>query len=287
MTLAEHILARLKSFGLSATIDIDTRRERKALLVDVKGETKRIRIDPDWEEAYVAYARARSRDFDIEDLSFTLNNSISFPLVRLDVEGIRETSDKFADTAGNTVEVSRASIQYSLAHFDSLAYENFFEQLVRGRLERANPQLGRPLSILFRSPIIATYTAKGKKTPANFKNVAIEKIQACLVKMAVERHSCYEFWKLRPRKYAGSLGESSETDSSIPDVSYEKNVTNFYMVARSSPFPSQSFLAYYHVLEYYFLKVSEDALHHQLRALINKTNFKSNTDGIDKLISLE
>lgn len=286
MKLAEHILTRLETFGLAATIEIDTKRERESLLVNVNGEEKRIRIDPDWEDAYVTYSKARSRDFDIEELSFTLNNSITFPLVRLNVEGVREASDKFSDSKGNTVEIARASMQYSLAHFDSLAYDKYFESLVRGRLERATPQLGRPISILFRSPITATYTAKGKKTPTNFKNIAIERIQACLVKMAVERHSCYEFWKLRSRKSADYLGEASGTDSTIPDVIYERNVTNYYMVARSSPFPSQSFLAYYHVLEYYFLKVAEDALHYQLRALINKTNFKSNTDGVDKLISL-
>lgn len=280
MLLIKHICTRLESFGIATRID------REIIWANVGGAEKRIRFDPDWEEAYTAYSKARSREFNVDDSSFTMNNSIEFPLVKLDLEGYRESSDTFTDAKGNTVDISKASIQYSLAHFDSYDYKRYFDALIRGRLERMNATMGRPLSTLFRSPTTATYTAKGRKTPANLRGVATERIQSCLVKMAVERHACYEFFKPRTRKSVAFLGEYPDTDASIPRVTYDKNVANYYMVARSSPFPSQSFLAYYHVLEYYFLKVSEDALHHQLRAVINKTSFKSNTDGIDKLISL-
>lgn len=280
MTLADHICARIVAKGIPA------REERDLLWVTIGDEEKKIRLDADWEEAFVAYTKARSRHFNDDDHSFSHNNSITFPLIKLDLESYRESSDLFTDAKGNAVEISKASMLYSLAHFDSPDYDRFFEAIVRGRLERANPRLSRSISTLFRSPITATYTAKGRKIPANLRAAAIERIQSCLVKMAVERHSCYEFWKPRDRKSAIYLGEVAESDSVIPRVSYEKNVVSYYMVARSSPFPSQSFLAYYHVLEYYFLKVAEDALHHQLRALISKTTFKSNTDGIDRLISL-
>ncbi|MHB8116934.1 MAG: hypothetical protein ACYDC7_10015 [Acidithiobacillus ferrivorans] len=280
MTLANHVCTRLTALG------VPTRVDRDSLFASIDGEEKRIRLDPEWEDAFTSYTRARSRHFDNDDWSFALNNSIEFPLVKLDPESYRENVDAFSDAKGNTVEVSRASIHYSLAHFDSPDYERYFDVLIRGRLERVSPRVGRPLSMLFRSPITAIYIAKGRKTPANLKAVAVERIQSCLVKMAVERHASFEFFKPRNRKSVGFLGETATNDDAIPRVTYEKNVVGYYKVARSSPFPSQSFLAYYHVLEYYFLKVSEDALHHQLRALINKTNFRSNTDGIDKVISL-
>ena len=256
------------------------------MYASVGDEEKKIRLDSDWQDAFTSYTKARSRHFDNDDWSFALNNSIEFPLVKLDPESYREIIDTFSDAKGNTVEISKASFHYSLAHFDSPDYERYFNVLIRGRLERASPRVGRPLYTIFRSPITATYTAKGRKTPANLKALAIERIQSCLVKMAVERHACFEFFKPRSHRSVAFLGESATTDDSIPRVTYEKNVVGYYKVARSSPFPSQSFLAYYHVLEYYFLKVSEDALHHQLRALINKTSFRSNTDGIDKVISL-
>ena len=280
MTLSTHVCARLTAKGFP------TRVESEFLWITIDGEEKKIRLDPDWEEAFRAYMKARSRHFNEDDHSFTLNNSISFPLVKLDLEGYREISDSFEDTKGNTVEIAKASILYSLAHFDSSDYDRYFQSIVRRRLERASPRVSRPIYSLFRFPITATYTAKGRKAPSNFQAIAMERIQSCLVKMAVERHACFEFYKPRDRKSVIFLGESTEGDSAIPRVSYEKNVVNYYMVARSSPFASQSFLAYYHVLEYYFLKVAEDALHHQLRTLISKTTFKANTDGIDRLISL-
>lgn len=280
MTLANHICSRLTTLGVPTRVDGD------ALYASFGGEQKKIRLDPDWEDAFAYYTKARSRHFDNDDLSFALNGSIEFPLVKLGPDSYRENVDTFSDEKGNSVKISKASISYSLAHFDSPDYERYFNVLVRDRIERINSRLWRPLYTIFRSPITATYLAKGRKTPSNLKELAIERIRSCLVKMAVERHACFEFFKPRNRKSFALLGDSAATDDEIPRVTYEKNVVGYYKVARSSPFPSQSFLAYYHVLEYYFLKVSEDALHHQLRALINKTNFRSNTEGIDKVISL-
>lgn len=281
MKLANHIITRLQAKGFPTRIDQDY------LIVTIEeGEERKIRIDPEWEQAFHSYQRARSCQWKDEDHSFTLNNTIMFPIFRLDSEGYREATESFEDDAGNTVEISRGNTLYSLAHFDSADYDRYFDTIIRGRLSRISPRIGRPLSILFRNPITANFTARGRKTPKNLHDIAQERIRSCLVKMAIERHVCYQFFQPKNRESVIYLGESLDTDTKIPRVSYETNVVNYYMVARSSPFPSQSFLAYYHVLEYYFLKVSEDALHHQIKALLNKTSFKANTDGIDKVISL-
>lgn len=279
MSLAENVCSRLTSLGIRASIDDG------ALTIEINSESRTIRIDAEWEDAYSSYKRARSSSFDSLDLTFTLNRTIEFPLVRLDLEGGRDPLEYFTDSRGNSVLISRASQTYSLAHFDSTAYEKYFQSFVKPRLERS--RLARhTISILLRAPITAIYSATGRKIPTDIKKLAIERIQSCLVKMAIERHFCFEFWTPRTGKSVAHLGESVDLDTDIPSVSYERDVVNYYLVARSSPFSSQSFLAYYHVLEYYFLKVSEDALHHQLSALINKTSFKSNTDGLDKVISL-
>ena len=104
MTLSTHVCARLTAKGFP------TRVESEFLWITIDGEEKKIRLDPDWEEAFRAYMKARSRHFNEDDHSFTLNNSISFPLVKLDLEGYREISDSFEDTKGNTVEIAKASI---------------------------------------------------------------------------------------------------------------------------------------------------------------------------------
>ena len=279
MSLAENLRDRLAAFGVHASIDDGT------LKIEINGEKRTIRIDTEWEDAYSSYKKTRSISFDELDLSFTLNRTIELPLVRLDLEGGRDPLEAFTDSRGNSVLISRATQAYSLAHLDSPAYKMYFQTLVKPRLERSR-MTRHTISILLRSPITAIYSASGRKIPTDIKKVAVERIQSCLVKMAIERHFCFEFWKPRTGKSVTHLGESVDSDTDIPNVSYEKDVVNYYLVARSSPFASQSFLAYYHVLEYYFLKVSEDALHHQLSSLINKTSFKSNTDGLDKVISL-
>lgn len=279
MSLAENVRDRLTSFGVRASIDDGT------LNIEINGEKRTIRIDTEWEDVYTSYKRARSILFDELDLSLTLNRTIEFPLVRLDLEGGRDPLETFTDSRANSVLISRATQEYSLAHFDSPAYKAYFQLLVKPRLERSRVKR-HTISILLRSPITAIYSSSGRKIPTDIKKVAVERIQACLVKMAIERHFCFDFWKPRTGKSVTHLGESVDSDAHIPSVSYETDVVNYYLVARSSPFASQSFLAYYHVLEYYFLKVSEDALHHQLSSLINKTSFKSNTDGLDKVISL-
>lgn len=71
----------------------------------------------------------------------------------------------------------------------------------------------------------------------------------------------------------------------MPNVIYDENLINYYKVARSSPFPSQSYLAYYHILEYYFLRVSEDHIHHQIKTIINSASFRADADSLDRIIS--
>lgn len=280
MKLANSLGDRLNTFGIKNRIDGDF------IFIEINEVEKRVRIDQDWEDAFSAFKKARSVNFDLNDLSFTLNRSIEFPLVRLDPDIYGENFGVFGDAKENTVEIHRASNAYSIAHFESSAYEEYFKDIVIYRLERLDPKIARPIRVFFKAPYTATYRAKGKRNITNLKGIAAERVQACLVKLAIDSHVCFEFSKPKNKKSVRYLGENFETDYFFPTSMYEKNISNYYKVARSSPFPSQSFLAYYHVLEYYFLKVSEDNLHYQLKAVINKTNFKANIDGIDKLISL-
>ena len=173
---------------------------------------------------------------------------------------------------------------YSFAHFNSVDYERYFESIVKTRLTRTTST--KSITSLFRRPTTVTYVASGRRTPANLKEMALERIKACLFKLAVERHTCYEVSKPKAPRSIYKLDLPSDSDWQIPDIRYDPNIVSYYKVARSSPFPSQSFLAYYHVLEYYFLRVSEDSLHHQLKTLLHRPDFKSHADGLDKVISL-
>lgn len=281
MPLTNHIVNRL--VGLGAVAEVKGRQ----VLVTVDGIVTHLRLEEGAEEKFEAYRRARRSVFDVTDWSHTHNSTVEVPLTRLDPDVYRDSDDtKFTDEVGNTVSIHRASLEYMLAHFDSTDYERYFSTIVKLRLTRLQVKYARSMNILLRAPVAATYTARGRRAPANLKALAFERIRSCLTKLAIERHACYELLRPKAQRPIGRLDAPQDSDWSIPRVVYEPNLVSYYKVARSSPFPSQSFLAYYHVLEYYFLRVTEDALHYQLRTQLNRSDFKANTDGLDRVISL-
>lgn len=281
MTFSAHICARLKTLGATAEAKSD------GLHITLNEVTTRIRIDPEWQTAFTALQKARSSNFDISDWSFVLNTTLEFPLAKLDSDLYREPEGlKLTDVAGNEVAIGRASIAYSLAHFNSTDYDRYFNSFIRVRLSRPPQKYARSLTVLFRTPNTVTYTASGRRTPTNFKLKAQERIRACLLKLAVERHHCYEILRPKAANSLSKLDHPTESDWLIPRVTYDSSLVSYYKVARSSPFASQSFLSYYHVLEYYFLRVAEDSLHHQLKTLLNKPNFSVTSDGLDHVIAV-
>jgi hypothetical protein len=281
MAFTTHLAQRLVALGVEADV------AGRELIVRCEGITSRLKPEDGAEEAFEVYRRARSSQFDVSDWSYTHNATIEVPLARLDQDVYRDSDDiLFTDERGNTVTVHRASQQYIFAHFDSTDYERYFRAIVRNRLTRPEVRYARSMNILFRSPVSATYAARGRRAPVNLKAIGLERIRSCLTKLAIERHACYEVLKPKPPGAIWKLDTLKESDWLMPRAAYEPNLVNYYKVARSSPFASQSFLAYYHVLEYYFLRVAEDSLHHQLRTQLNRTDFKVNTDGLDKVIAL-
>lgn len=281
MTIAAHIVQRLMGLGIEAEV------RGIRIFITIEGITNNLRFDEDVQAKFETYRRLRSSVFDAADWSYVRNSTVEVPLVRLDPDVYRDTDENtFKDERDNKVTVERASFEYMLAHFDSTDYELFFNRVVRVRLTRPQVNYARSGNILFRAPVTASYASHGRRTPPNLKNMAFERIRSCLTKLAIERHACYEIARPKVQRTAGRLDMPKESNWTIPRAIYEPNLVSYYKVARSSPFPSQSFLAYYHVLEYYFLRVAEDALHHQLRTQLNRADFKANSDGLDRVISL-
>ncbi|MPT13162.1 hypothetical protein [Comamonas sp.] len=280
MAFAAHIAKRLTELGSKAEIS------GREIIVTCEEITNRFKLEKEIEEAFDTYRRTRSSFFDASDWSYTHNTTVEVPLTRLDQDVYRDSDEiTFTDERGNTVTVHRVSKNYMFAHFDSTEYERYFTSIVKKRLTR-KLNYARSINALFRMPVTASYTARGRRAPPNFKALALERIRSCLTKLAIERHVCYEVANPKPLRSILKLDLPQDSDWLMPRASYEPNLVNYYKVARSSPFASQSFLAYYHILEYYFLRVAEDALHHQLRTQLNQPSFKVNTDGLDRVIAL-
>lgn len=246
----------------------------------------KIQNEKEWDEGYERYRRARSIAFNVEQRSLLHNTTFEILVTRLAPTALY-TAEQYSlsDKSGNVVSIGTCSIAFALSFFDSPEYSAFFEARIRRRIF-ASPLAARKLSQMLWTPNTAAYCHKGRKTPPDFEQKASQVIRSCLFKIAVEQHDCMGVWKPRSKKANISSIDVVQGDSTIPRARYDEDVVSFYKVAKASPFPSQSFLAYYHVLEYFFLRVAETKLHDRLASLLNQPSLRADRTTLDKLISL-
>ncbi len=282
MKFITHVQNRLTTLGISCSLDDDN------IVVERDKHLRplRIRIEPEWEASYETYIKARSIGFEIDSRVLTHNNSIEVLVTRLSTPMLFNT-DRYSlsDSIGNTISIGTCSNLFAIAFFDSDEYEKFFELRMKKRLLESSLS-SRKVSDLLWTPNTATYNHKGRKTPPLLKEKALHAIRSSLFKIAVEQNDCLAVWKQRNRRLKSVHIEAPGDDQSIPRARYDEDVVSFYKVAKSSPFPSQSYLAYYHVLEYYFLLVAETKLHDRLASLLNNTSLTADKSTLDRLISL-
>lgn len=71
----------------------------------------------------------------------------------------------------------------------------------------------------------------------------------------------------------------------LPKIKINGHLLKFYQLASSTDFASHKFLSYYHILEYFFLTVSDQNLYDKLSRRINDPKFRTNSPNLDKLIN--
>ena len=70
----------------------------------------------------------------------------------------------------------------------------------------------------------------------------------------------------------------------LPKVKINPQLLKFYQLASSTEFESHKFLSYYHILEYFYLSVSDQNLYEKLSRRINDPKFRTTSQNLDKLI---
>ncbi len=278
MTLHEYVHARLAGLGLNCEVNGDE------VHVPRHPRTVKIRFDDEWREAYRKYKQARSIRFDEDNRVLYHNNSVEFYLQRLSPNPlIHGDPYDLEDVKGNTVEVSSCSHAFKFSLFESSEYERYFNAVTKERLLERSIFI-RKMDQLIWNPTTATYNHKGRKIPINLGEIATSAIKASLFKLSVDHNEPFMTWT--PRNKRKSSLPKPEVNNLIPKATYNDDAVSYYKVAKASPFPSQSFLAYYHVMEYYFLRVSESLLQDKLTVTLNHTSFNANKDGLEKIISI-
>lgn len=287
-TLLEVMRDRLVGFGFAceiadATIKIEVPGE-----VDGRGRQVQnvIREDVDLEQSYQKYLRLRSKSFDLSKHQLTVNNSVEVPLVRLDRAYSPTGQDpiEFTGVTGESVVIAGPSDFFLLEQFFGPDYDAYFER--RFKTELADRSYARSVRRLlpYSYAKTAKFTYPGRKCPPDLAERSIRAIEACLFKLSIENKAIYNIFIPRD-PFAVKIPERP-LDRTIPRASYESAPVVYYKLGQSSFLPSQAFLAYYHVLEYYFHRVAEKRLHHQLATILNDTSFKSEPRSLDRVISL-
>lgn len=94
-------------------------------------------------------------------------------------------------------------------------------------------------------------------------------------------------WPRRPSKRPKSFSFTERykgNDFRLPRLEFNEDLVRFYQLAASTDTISFKFLSYYHILEYYFLDVSDNLLYDRLSMRINDLNFRTTSTNLDRII---
>lgn len=289
------IAERLTGLGCEAQVEEDQ------IILSLDGDEVVVPVDKEWKPKINGFYRARQFKFDPENRTLLANRSAEFLLVRIDPGYFYKARSDFEDEKGSVVEIAPATKEFFLSHFESALYETTFERIKERIKRRADGRglsaiptnrrrrarrLRFPLEQLFYNYHTARYLPSRVAKGDDLAAIGTERVRSCLFSLARSRH---EIWELAKDVKAGRIIYSGKSDDQstlpIPSANYDQSVVSFYKVAKSSQFPSQVFLSYYHILEYHFLRVADETLFGAVRAKLNDPAFRVTYENVTKLVS--
>lgn len=113
-------------------------------------------------------------------------------------------------------------------------------------------------------------------------------IEACLFELTYLKDMTFgllQDWPQRRRESAfrmNSLHTGAELP--LPRAAFNPDLIQFYQLGAGTEISILQFLAFYQVLEYHFVSVSDEALYARVRPQLNDPDFKQTTPQLDRLI---
>lgn len=290
MSLAS-IIKRFAELGCNA------RDNSGEIEIDIDDIEVRLSIDADWNNAIQAFYRARQYTFDSDRRVLVSNRAVEYLVVRLDPGFYHRVNHKFSDASESSVILAPASKEFQLSYFESKSYEKSFQRTKERMRRRVGLRAGRDgrrpsrtnfkFDDLFFNFHTITYQAKRKPRNKDIEEVAIAPVKACLFALAYRKEESWELsYEIKSKGliYPRPANEADE-ELDIPRASYDDAAVTLYKVAKSSQFPSQVFLAYYHILEFHFLRVADESLFNAVCAQLNNPDFRSTYENVTKLLA--
>ncbi|WP_200550304.1 hypothetical protein [Kosakonia sp. LAM2021] len=257
------------------------------LYVIINDNRLEIKFADSYPEIIKTYSKSRQYQFNSEKNTLLSYRSVEVVVQRLNQNTFETPRFEFKSNSARQVLLSRSTKEFSLSHFKSNDYINYFTRFVKPRLiRRARNRMSYIyFNMLVWNPVTIKYSVSRKIDSEKMFSDAFQCFESCLYKLAVDYSQAWDLYKGRRLIYA-ALHNEDEVELNIPLGVYDKNLVNYYKVAVSSQFPSQSFLSYYHVLEYNFLSVSEAELQSKLKANIQSTSFFGSPADIVSIINI-
>lgn len=285
-----NVVKRLSELGCSVALN------GKEIDVEIDGKEIALTFDEDWIRSIEAFYKARQYKFDSDRRVLSSNRAVEYLVARLDPGFYYRISHQFSDGCGNEVTLSPATKEFQLSYFESSRYEYSFQR-VKERIERrtnrssASSRRTQKTPYRFDDLLFSFHTIKyscnRKPRGKNIEDVAIGPVKACLFALAYRKDESWELSheiKSKGLIYPRSSQEGEET-LDIPRAIYDDAAVTFYKVAKSSQFPSQVFLSYYHILEFHFLRVADESLFNAVCAQLNNPDFRSTYENVTKLLA--
>ena len=275
------IINRLNELGIAS------RLEKKQIVVEFDGSEKTIEVDDEWMKEIRYFTRSKQYSFDTNNRTLQSNSTIEFGLRVLNRMAFRRPNYEFKSVGSDELIIGAASKRWMLGFLlQSKEFERYTELALKPRIKRETKRTG-PLQFDFLTwgPTVARFKTRRKFSGEELLNYANSKSESCFLKLAIDHDECFDFSKFSEKQKINSYEGESESTFSMPLASYSPPLAKFYKVAKSSPFPSQAFLSFYHVIEYQFYRISDYKLHTKIRSQISDTQFCASDDCIRKLLS--
>ncbi|WP_010326164.1 hypothetical protein [Acinetobacter johnsonii] len=223
-------------------------------------------------------------EFKLQEIAKNYNDSSFLSLLGLSFNGFKEITfqgDKYS------IKLTNKTINHWLGILNIKEYSNYLDKILDG----TNPYE----NIFCQSKSLYFQVINNDQTSELFhqfsthdsKKKLIKELNSCLLTLASQGHCLNlidNYFKVI-KNHSPSHTSIDNQILSIPLYSFEDEAMAFYKLAKSSTYPSQKFLHYYHVMEFFFLKTSESELHKIIEAKVANPSYLHKDNAISEIIN--
>lgn len=280
MTIGK-LAQRLSDVGISCEV------ESKKLIFQLDDTKTTVDISNEWMKEIGTFFRSKQFTFLSESRTLQANRSVEFCLRGLNRNTFQRPDYTFKSSTREKLTICQASKRWMLGFVMSAEFERYAMLALRKRLSRnISRSRNRNLDYILWAPTTARFETPKHFDRAELLKHAKERVESCLLKLAIERDECFDFSKQSREDVRSRYDSENDGELTIPSSTYSSSLAKFYKVAKSSQFPGQAFLSFYHILEYQFYRISDHNLYAKIRGQINNTSFHGGDEDIRHILSI-